>query len=201
MGWNKEKQEVLVKKKEKYKFTARGLELAKKFQHTVNEIVKQVRHYKLDIHQMFERRVKLSKAYQYANSKDFFAAVKDGRNQQVEEMLKENPMLVYDHDEQNLTPLHWAAREGFQNIVRLLIQDYHSNFDARDCYGRTPLHLAVIHERVECIYRLVIEGAKTNVMDYQKKFIKEIAPNTYIKYVLEKLEEVHSSSIIDPLYR
>jgi ankyrin repeat protein len=37
-------------------------------------------------------------------------------------MLKENPMLAYDHDEQDLTALHWAAREGFQNIVKLLIQ-------------------------------------------------------------------------------
>ena len=29
-----------------------------------------------------------------------------------------------------------------------------------------------------------------NVMDYQKKFIREVAPNVYIKYILEKLEQV-----------
>lgn len=98
MGWNKEKQVITVRKKEKYRFTARGLELAKKFQQTVNEIVKQVRHYKLDIHQMFERRVKLSKAYQYHNSRDFFVVIKEGNKQSVEEMLKDNPMLAYDHD-------------------------------------------------------------------------------------------------------
>jgi ankyrin repeat protein len=148
--------------------------------------VKQVRHYKIDIHEMFERRVKLSKAYQYHNSREFFSLVKEG-SVEVEKMLKDNPMLAYDHDEQNLTALHWAAKEGFQNIVRMLIQDFHSNFDARDCYGRTPLHVAVTHQRVECIYRLVIEGAKTNIMDYQRKFIKEVAPNVYIKYILEKL--------------
>lgn len=36
-------------------------------------------------------------------------------------MLAHNPMLAYDHDEQNLTALHWAAREGFQNLVKVLI--------------------------------------------------------------------------------
>lgn len=69
MGWHKEEQQVVVKKKEKYKFSERGLELAKKFQRSVNEIVKQVKAYNLDIHEMFARKVKLSKACQYHNSK------------------------------------------------------------------------------------------------------------------------------------
>lgn len=72
----------------------------------------------------------------------------------------------------------------------MLIQQYHANFDAKDIYGRTPLHLAVANQKVECIYRLVIEGARTNLMDYKRRFIKDTAPNVYIKYVLEKLEEV-----------
>ncbi len=57
-------------------------------------------------------------------------------------------------------------------------------------FGRTPLYLAVANQRLECIYRLVISGAKMNVMDYSKKFIREVAPNVYIRYILEKLEEV-----------
>jgi hypothetical protein len=50
--------------------------------------------------------------------------------------------------------------------------------------------MAVLNQHVECIYRLVIEGARTNIMDYKRQFLKEIAPNIYIKYILEKLEEV-----------
>lgn len=29
-------------------------------------------------------------------------------------------------------------------------------------------------------------------MDYRRQFIKDVAPNIYIKYILEKLEEVHT---------
>ena len=46
---------------------------------------------------MFERRVKLSKAYQYHNSREFFSLVKEG-SLEVEKLLKDNPMLAYDHD-------------------------------------------------------------------------------------------------------
>lgn len=70
----------------------------------------------------------------------------------------------------------------------MLVDKYHSNFDAKDIYGRTPLYLAVVNQRIECIYRLVISGAKLNIMDYKKQFIKDVAPNVYVKYVIEKLE-------------
>lgn len=78
MGWLKEEQRVVSRKKEKYKFTERGLELAKKFQRTVNEIIKQVRSYKLNIHEMYARGVRMAETYQYHNSKEFFSLVKQG---------------------------------------------------------------------------------------------------------------------------
>lgn len=54
-----------------------------------------------------------------------------------------NPELAYDVDDQLMTGLHWAARCGHANICRILIQKYRANCHAKDCYGRTPLHLAV----------------------------------------------------------
>jgi ankyrin repeat protein len=47
-----------------------------------------------------------------------------------------------------MTGLHWAARGGHTNICRLLTQKYNANCHAKDCYGRTPLHLAVENKNV-----------------------------------------------------
>lgn len=66
----------------------------------------------------------------------------------VEELLIENPELAFDTDEQQMTGLHWAAREGHANICRLLLQKYRANCHAKDCYGRTPLHLAVENQNI-----------------------------------------------------
>lgn len=89
-----------------------------------------------------------------------------------------------------MTGLHWAAREGHTSLCRLLIQKYRSNCHAKDCYGRTPLHLAVENKKVECIIRIFIEGGQLNAINKQHKTVRMVANDAYIKYLLEKLEEI-----------
>ena len=44
----------------------------------------------------------------------------------MEKLLKRNSMLVYEFDYVHQTALHWAAKRGFKEIAKLLI-DYRSN--------------------------------------------------------------------------
>lgn len=60
------------------------------------------------------------------------------------------------------TPLHWAAQHGHVEVVRTLI-DNGANVNARDVFGRTPLHLAVSHPRV--IALLLEAGANVDARD------------------------------------
>lgn len=83
----------------------------------------------------------------------------------VEDLLINNPELAFDVDDQQMTGLHWAAREGHASICRILTQKYRANVHAKDCYGRTPLHLAVENKNIECIIRIFIEGGQFNVMN------------------------------------
>ena len=47
-----------------------------------------------------------------------------------------------------MTALHWAAKRGFPEIVRVLI-NYHSDVNARDIIGRTPLYYSVESQNIE----------------------------------------------------
>lgn len=58
-------------------------------------------------------------------------------------LLEENPYLAFDIDDLKMTPLHWAARAGYAELVNILTTKYRANPSAKDSYGRTPLHLAV----------------------------------------------------------
>lgn len=60
------------------------------------------------------------------------------------------------------TPLHWAAQHGHTEVVRTLI-DNGTDVNARDVFGRTPLHLAVSHP--EIIALLLEAGANVNARD------------------------------------
>ena len=89
-----------------------------------------------------------------------------------------------------MTGLHWAAREGHAQICRVLTQKFRANVQSRDIYGRTPLHLAVENKNIECILRIFIEGGQLSALNNNKKSVRNVAPDAYTRYLLEKLEEI-----------
>ena len=131
----------------------------------------------------------VKKSHNFYNSEDFFSLAKTG-NKDIERLLESNMQLAFDVDEQQMTGLHWAAREGHPYTCKILLQKYRANVGARDIYGRTPLHLAVMNKNSECIIRIFIEGGQLGAMNKDKKSVRMVAPDSYTKYLLEKLEEI-----------
>ncbi|KAK4475801.1 hypothetical protein MN116_000648 [Schistosoma mekongi] len=66
--------------------------------------------------------------------------------------------------------LHYAAKFGNLNCMKLLITQYHANVNARS-RGRTPLHVAVVHSQ-RVIIRALIEDFKADrtLMDFSGYF-------------------------------
>ncbi len=83
-----------------------------------------------------------------------------------------------------MTGLHWAAREGHPFICRLLTQKYRANPMSKDCYGRTPLHLAVENKNIECIIRIFIEGGQLNSINAKGQSVRSVAGDSYTRYLL-----------------
>lgn len=96
----------------------------------------------LSLKEVIKNKGLIKKAHNFYNSEDFFLMARTG-DKNIEGLLDNNPQLAFDIDEQQMTGLHWAAREGHAHICRILTQKFRSNTQAKDCYGRTPLHLAV----------------------------------------------------------
>jgi len=65
-------------------------------------------------------------------------------------MLREDKYLVYAFDPIRQTALHWAAKRGYLDICRRLIE-YGADFDAVDMGFRTPLYYALRGKHVEVV--------------------------------------------------
>lgn len=61
-----------------------------------------------------------------------------------------------------MTPLHWAATQGLNDVATLLIARG-ADVNAKNKLGSTPLHLACRHEDVAAL--LIASGADVNAKD------------------------------------
>jgi hypothetical protein len=50
--------------------------------------------------------------------------------------------------------------------------------------------LAVSKKHIECVIRIFIEGGKLTSLNNAKESVRDVAPDVYTKFLLEKLEEI-----------
>ncbi|TGO30374.1 hypothetical protein BPAE_0006g01150 [Botrytis paeoniae] len=68
-------------------------------------------------------------------------------------------------DDMKWTALAWAASQGHVDIVTELLQDKEikANIDARDCFGYTPLMLAITNDHLNVVVELLGHKADPNI--------------------------------------
>ncbi|MCS5711375.1 ankyrin repeat domain-containing protein [Candidatus Berkiella aquae] len=86
---------------------------------------------------------RLKKIYSnYYNTLDFFEIVKEtpsSKNAEALAYLMREGINMQMQDEEGYTPLHWAARRGYREIIQQLILSG-ANINAQDIHGKTALH-------------------------------------------------------------
>lgn len=91
-----------------------------------------------------------------------FKAIGDLKDiQEIKEILRSKPSLVFVLDKNGKSPLHIAVEQGHYEIVDFLLV-WGSNPNIKDAIGHTPLHSAIIHKHFEIAKLLIINNALVN---------------------------------------
>lgn len=110
--------------------------------------------------------------------------------QAMAKLLLTNPSLAGRRDFlSGYTALHWAAKNGSEDVVKLLFGSKEPpNVDARSHGGYTPLHVATIHGQ-DGVVRLLIEvyGANPNIRDYSGRKPKHYFAHSAVSARVQQL--------------
>ncbi|KAI9264448.1 ankyrin repeat-containing domain protein [Sporodiniella umbellata] len=112
-------------------------------------------------------------------SNDIFGYARDNQLDQVKSALASNQQLLDTHDENGLSPLHYAVDRGHLDIVRYLL-DQGANINLKTEDEETPLHLACISEQLEVARLLVQKGCDPSIKDGEGKTAFEQAESSFI---------------------
>lgn len=85
----------------------------------------------------------------------------------ADELIRRRKPNLDAKDESGRTPLHWAAIQGFPELVGILIARG-ATVDARDNQGRTPLMKAAQKGYLKIMQQLIDAGANVNLQDGNK---------------------------------
>jgi uncharacterized protein len=102
---------------------------------------------------------------------ELFQAAESGDVSKVKDMLKADPTLVHEHNEDGLTLLGWTAHFGHKDIVQIIL-DYGGEVNALSkpkvqyIPANTALHAAIAGKRnIEVIKLLLDHDAATDILD------------------------------------
>ncbi len=99
------------------------------------------------------------------------------------------PQININHpDSHGMTALHWAAAQGYNDIIKLLL-DFGANINPQNAQGNTPLHLAARNGNLSTVRLLLARGANVTMVNRQGQTPLALA------------RQYHRSAIVDLLAR
>ncbi len=98
-------------------------------------------------------------------SQEFFVAAQTGDISKIK-LLSTDSVGVNRPDAQGYTPLHWAAYNGFVDVVKILLEHgAHRDTQDGNTTKSTPLQIAILRDHSDVIKLLLSQGANLQVRD------------------------------------
>ncbi|VDP94813.1 unnamed protein product, partial [Echinostoma caproni] len=118
--------------------------------------------------------------------RQWWLASLDCRHADLARLLGLNPKLVDWHNPiDEWTALHYAAKFGNTECLRLLATESHANVNTRNRCDQTPLHVACANSQCVAIRMLVEEfKASTSILDFSGRYPVSLLPE-YLRPDLE----------------
>jgi ankyrin repeat protein len=184
-----------VHKSNKHKIKYSKNTLLEKFKEIIIKLTKYLKYiYGVTLSEIL-KEYKLPKiCYTFRYTRELIYAIKTKKLDLCNKILDNHKYIVLDYDYYYLTPLHWAVKKNFYQIIPKLIE-YGSFLNFQDFIGETPLHIGVKKNYYECVTLLLVNMASPFIKDKDGKMPIDMTKDFQMKILLENIMKIHYLSL------
>ena len=128
------------------------------------------------------------KPFELRDSEEFFDYVKFNNYELVCQALAKSIKYLYQYDYFRQTPIHWAAKLGYEKMLELFLR-FTKRINIYDKDLRTPLYIAALNNQKRCVELLLDKGGNPFFADKLGKKPEDVTTNTDIKILLQTTSE------------
>jgi len=137
-------------------------------------------------------------SYGFPATHELLFSIRTKNLKMVNKLLDRYKYLVLDYDYFSMTPLHWAVKYNFYQIIPKLV-GYGSNVNAQNYIGETPLLIGVKRKFMESVVFLLIYLASPFIKDNKDLGIFDYSKTEFrMKAIFKKIVFLHYASMLGP---
>ena len=163
------------------KIIIRNIEYIKRLNVSFDDII-----YKYKIHPL---------PFKYFKTEELILAIRNKNYDLCCDILSNYKYIVLDFDHFHYTPLHWAAKKNFYQIIPILIS-YGAPINEQNFMGETPLHISTYKNYYESTALLMIYLASPFIKDKNNRKPIECTTDLQLIFIFKKITELHLKNLI-----
>jgi len=125
-----------------------------------------------------------TKPYELRGSEEFFDAVKFNNIELVKQGLRRSPDYLNQFDYFKQTPIHWAAKLGYHDLLKIFLK-FSKMVNLYDREYRTPIFLAALNNHKKCVELLLENGGNAFIKDKNGNMPDSATTDDGIKLILQ----------------
>ena len=191
----KEMESELQERKEEKKQSLKGKALMHKIKIYLIRNVQFIKRLKISYEELFYQYKRVSKPLEYHKTEELIMEIRNKNYEKCGKVLDDNKHIVLDYDYFHYTPLHWAVKVNFYQIIPKLIS-YGAPVNEQNNMGETPLHISASKNYYESTVLLLIYLASPFIKDKEKRRPGDCTKDLRMNFVFKKIIEIHLKYIV-----
>ena len=195
LGLLKELEAESEKRKENKNKILKGKPLMLKVKKYLIRNAHYIKRLKVSYEELLYKYKKVSNPLNYFKTEELIMDIRNKNYESCCKILDNYKYIVLDYDYFHFTPLHWAAKVNFYQIIPKLVK-YGAPINEQNNIGETPLHISASKNYFESTIFLLKYLASPFIKDNEKRRPGDRTTDLQMNFMFRKIVEFHLKYII-----